>query len=247
MQNALITTTLAATVALGATGLAVKPAMAGTGDGPPLRLAQNNGPNLFMLYQQIQRLQQQVRELNGQVDTLQYKLRQNEQGQRDLYQNLDKRLSRLENGGGANGAATSPNQAGGYGGAIGPDSAAQSAYMNGFNKLKNGQYDAAIGAFKQFVARYPDTSLTDNAWYWLGEAYYVQQQANDAEEAFDAVVNKFKNSPKVPASLYKIGLIQATRGQIDNAKSTLQRVVDQYPNSDSAGLARQKLQSLGSG
>ncbi|KEZ77231.1 tol-pal system protein YbgF [Salinisphaera hydrothermalis] len=256
MRNALITTTLAATVALSAAGLAASPARAdvgGSGGHQPLLLAQNdNGSNLFSLYQQIQQLQQQVRDLNGKVDTLQYKLKQNEKGQRDLYQNLDKRLSKLENGGAGNGAAGGGNGAAATGNDDGSnasdvDSATQAAYLDGFNKLKNGQYDAAIAAFKQFVSQHPDTSLTDNAWYWLGEAYYVQQNLDASEQAFETVVNKFGNSSKVPASLYKIGLIEAAQNHTDNAKSTLQRVIDQYPNSDSAGLAKQKLQSLGNG
>lgn len=254
MRNALITTTLAATVALGAAGLTASPARADTGSSSaqqPLRLAQNDsGPNLFSLYQQIQQLQQQVRELNGKVDTLQYKLKQNEKGQRDLYQNLDKRLSKLENGGSASGTAGNGSGATGNddgSNASDVDSATQSAYLDGFNKLKNGKYDAAIAAFKQFVAQHPDTSLTDNAWYWLGEAYYVQQNLDASEKAFETVVNKFGKSSKVPSSLYKIGLIEAAQNHTDNAKSTLQRVVDQYPNSDSAGLAKQKLQSLGNG
>lgn len=257
MRNALITTTLAASVALCAAGAIARPALAavGQGEGQPMQLAQNNGPNLFNLYQQIQQLQQQVRDLNGQVDTLQYKLKQNEQGQRDLYKNLDKRLSKLENGGGANGAnGDGAGGNAGNGGAGGNDDgsnapdvdqATQSAYMDAFNKLKNGQYDAAISAFKQFVSQHPNTSLTDNAYYWLGEAYYVQQQLDDAENAFQTVVNKFHNSAKVPAALYKIGLIEAAQNHGDNAKSTLQRVVDQYPDSNSASLAKQKLQSLG--
>lgn len=217
------------------------------------QLAQNsgNGPNLFSLYQQIQQLQQQVRELNGQVDTLQYKLKQSEQGQRDLYKNLDQRLSQLENsdaGSNAN-AGSSPGEPTGTSPASSGngdvDPAIQSAYMDGFNQLQNGKYDAAIASFKQFVAQHPETSLTDNAWYWLGEANYVQQNMGDSLEAFETVVNRFKNSPKMPAALYKIGLIQIAQNQTDNGESTLQRVVDQYPDSDSADLAQQKLQSLG--
>lgn len=257
MRNALITTTFAATVALAATGLAAHPAMADSADSnsQPLRLAQNdNGPKLFTLYQQIQNLQQQVRDLNGRVDTLQHKLKQNEKGQRDLYQNLDKRLSKLENGG-AGGSGSSGNAHGSQAAtgnddgsnASDVDAATQAAYMDGFNKLKNGKYDAAIAAFKQFVAQHPHTSLTDNAWYWLGETYYVQQKLGQSEKAFDTVVNQFSDSSKVPSALYKIGLIKAAHNHSDNAKATWQRVVDQYPNSDAAGLAKKKLQSLGSG
>lgn len=253
MRKALITTTLTASVAFGATGLTATSALASPGHArQPLRLAKSNdnGPNLFSLYQQIQKLQQQVRELNGEVDTLKYKLKQNKQGQRDLYQDLDKRLNKLENGGDDtdddgqdNGDVPADDDNGSN--AQDVDSATQSAYMDAFNKLKDGKYDASIDAFKQFVSKHPDSKLTDNAWYWLGEAHYVQQQLDASEKAFEHVVNQFEDSPKVPPSLYKIGLIEVAQSHTDNAKSTLHRVINQYPESNSADLAKKKLQSLG--
>ncbi|RJS95258.1 tol-pal system protein YbgF [Salinisphaera sp. Q1T1-3] len=246
MVKPVIISITAATIGLATVAL---PAGAAFAASQPMQLAQNNsGPNLFALYQQIQQLQQQVRDLNGQVDTLQYKLKQQEQGQRDLYQNLDKRLSALENGtsngqgegqsggNGSNGEQPSAN--------VAPD--VQSAYMDAFNKLKGGQYDQAASAFKQFVQAHPDTPLTGNAWYWLGEASYVQQNLDESREAFERVVNRFQASPKVPSALYKIGLIQTSQNQNDNAKATFQRILDQYPDSNAASQAKTKLDSLGS-
>ena len=209
---------------------------------PTMQLAQNNtGPNLFALYQQIQQLQQEVRDLNGQIDTLQYKLNQQKQGQRDLYQNIDKRLAKLESGA-AGDTASSEGAAAQAGGQTGPvDPAVQSAYMAGFNKLKDGDYPAAIDAFKAFVAEHPETALTPNAWYWMGEAYYVQQKPDAARQSFETVVNRFSASPKVADSLYKIGLIQASSGHNDNAQATFERVVSQYPDSDAADQAKSRL------
>ena len=209
---------------------------------PTMQLAQNNtGPNLFALYQQIQQLQQEVRNLNGQVDTLQYQLDQQKQGQRDLYQDIDKRLTKLESGsacspGSSDGASAS---AGAQTGSVDP--AVQSAYMAGFNKLKDGDYPAAIDAFKAFVAENPETALTPNAWYWMGEAYYVQQKPDAARQSFETVVNRFSASPKVADSLYKIGLIQASSGNDDNAQATFERVISQYPDSDAANQAKSQL------
>lgn len=248
MRHALITTTLALTAVVGSVGLHAQPAYAADGGTQqPYQVAQNNngGPNLFNLFQQIQQLQQEVRNLHGQVDTLKYQLKQNEQGQRDLYQNLDKRLSKLEGGGADNGQGGNGNAGNDDGSNADVSSDVQAAYMDGFNKLKNGQYGAAVTSFKSFVSQNPETSLTDNAWYWLGEAYYVQQNLSESQKAFETVVNRFANSAKVPASLYKIALIQTSQNKNDNAKATLQRIISQYPNSDSAGLAKQKLQSLG--
>lgn len=247
MRHALITTTLALTAVVGSVGLYARPAVAADGGTQqPYQIAQNNngGPNLFNLFQQIQQLQQQVRDLQGQVDTLKYQLKQNEQGQRDLYQNLDKRLSNLENGG-AGDSANSGQVGNDDGSNANVSSDVQTAYMDGFNKLKNGQYGAAITSFKSFISQNPETSLTDNAWYWLGEAYYVQQDLGLSLKAFETVVNRFANSAKVPASLYKIALIQTSQHKNDNAKATLQRIISQYPQSNAAGLAKQKLQSLG--
>ncbi|MES1930277.1 hypothetical protein SADO_13518 [Salinisphaera dokdonensis CL-ES53] len=212
-------------------------------------LAQNNsgGPNLFSLFQDIQRLQSEVRDLQGQVDTLQYKLRQNEQGQRDLYENLDKRLNALENGGGTPGGAgmrdgSSTQQNDDYANSQDPE--VEKQYSAAFDQLKNGNYDAAIGAFKGFLQQNPESSFTDNAWYWLGEANYVKRNYDASLEAFQTVVNRFRASDKVPGSLYKIGVIQDERGEVDNAYGTLKRVVDQYPDSSVAEMARKRLQGL---
>lgn len=246
MRHALITTTLALTAALGPVGLLAQPAVAADGGAQSsYRIAQNSsngGPNLFNLFQQVQKLQQQVRDLQGQVDTLKYQLKQNEQGQRDLYQNLDKRLSKLEGGGGDGGGQSGNDEDDSRAKA---SSEVKAAYMDGFNKLKKGQYDASIASFKSFIDQNPETSLTDNAWYWLGEAYYVQQDLSHSQKAFEKVVNRFADSSKVPASLYKIGLIQAGHDDKDNAKATFGRIIKQYPQSDSASMAKKKLNSLG--
>lgn len=211
----------------------------------PIQLAQNNqGPSLFSLLQDIRRLQEQVRNLHGQIDTLKYQLRQNEQGQRDLYENLDKRLSALENSGGSEGDTSNPGDGDDQNGS-GADSEQRDAYMESFDKLKNGNYDGAISGFKGFLDKYPETRFSDNAWYWLGEAHYVKQNADSALKAFQTVVNRFAASNKVPDALYKIGLIQSEQGQADNARGTLNRVLDKYPDTKAAGLARKQLESMG--
>lgn len=286
MRHVLVAS-LATCAAVAAAGIPSRPAYAvGTAHrAQPLMVADNGGggSNLFSLFQQIQQLQQQVRDLQGEVDTLKHRLKRNEQTQSDQYQNLDKRLTAITNGGasssdtmagmvgtsgteaGSDSAAgsqqvnsgtpggdygSSSNQGGGSpssqsGNTAQSNAAVQSAYMDGFNKLQNGKYDAAISAFKAFVSQYPNTSLTDNAWYWLGEAYYVERNYSDSNKAFETVINHFGNSPKVPDSLYKMGLIEADQGNPAKARNTLEQLAKQYPKSNAAGLAQKKLQSLG--
>lgn len=270
--------TLALTVSAGSFSRPAHAERANATSQQQIMLARNDndvGPNMFALLQDIQRLQEQVRDLRGEIDTLKYQLRQNEQGQRDLYENLDKRLSALEGGGSAAssggaaasgsasvGAASSSGSGAASGGDYGApagsqqtqqtqapaqneDPAVKTAYMKAFNELKNGKYDAAISGFKGFLDQHPETSYSDNAWYWLGEANYVRRNYDASLQAFQTVVNRFKASDKVPGSLYKIGVIQAEQGQTDNAKATLNRVIDQYPDDNAAEMARKRLQSIG--
>lgn len=209
----------------------------------PLTLAQNTaGSNLFVLLQDIQRLQDQVRDLRGQIDALQYQIRQNEQGQRELYQNLDQRITALERGGAAAGSAPSATR-----GTVAAQAnpAVESAYLAAFDELKKGRYDAAINALQAFLQQYPETAYSDNAWYWLGEARYVQRDLSGALTALQTVVNRYAASPKVGSALYRIAVIQEEQGQTTNARATLERILAEYPNSDSAGLARQRLQAMG--
>lgn len=193
----------------------------------------NQGSTMFRLYQQIEDLKQQVRKLNGDVDTLKYQLRKREQGQRQNYQDLDERLSRLED-----------NDSDDDSDIDRADSDVREAYNAGFDKLKDGQYDEAISAFREFLDEYPDSELTANAWYWLGETYYTQHENDKAQSAFEKVVDRFGDSDKVPGSLYKIAVVQMEKNQNTRAQATLEELLDEYPEADVASKAKEKLASL---
>ena len=97
------------------------------------------------------------------------------------------------------------------------------AYQAAFGLLKNSQYDQAITAFQQFLASYPDSSLADNAQYWLGEAYYVNKAFPEALAAFQRVVDKYPQSRKLPDALFKVGYCDYELKQWQAAHDTLSR------------------------
>lgn len=209
------------------------------------------GGSLFSLYQDIQALQRDVRELRGRIEELQHRAEQREQGQRDLYQDLDRRLSAIEREVGlapeaADAAAEERNApAGGDAAEDGADpKAVEQAYLAAFDKLQQGKQKAAIGEFETFVEAHPDSDYADNAWYWLGEAHYVDRSYDQAAAAFRRVLSDFPNSDKAPGALYKIGVIQDERGDYERARKTLQDVIDTYPEDNAAELARKRLQAL---
>jgi tol-pal system protein YbgF len=158
--------------------------------------------------------------------------------QRDLYADLDRRMKNLESHGGAVGAAGA-----GAGDGASPASD-QDAYQSAFALLKDSQYDRAIAAFQKFLAAFPDSTLADNAQYWLGEAYYVNKSFTDAQTAFQRVIDKYPQSRKRPDALLKIGYCQYELKQWDLAKRTLSLAATQFPDTPAGHLAQQRLDKM---
>jgi tol-pal system protein YbgF len=204
--------------------------------------------SLLDLANQTDSLRNDLRAMHNDVDLMTNNLEASRKQQRDLYADLDRRMKSLESrggGGGAGGAATGSGDAGSGGAdssSAGPDDKA--AYQTAFNLLKDSQYDRAIAAFQKFLIAYSDSSLADNAQYWLGEAYYVNKSFPEAQAAFQRVVDKYPQSRKRPDALLKIGYCQYELKQWDSAQGTLSQVAKQFPDAPAGHLAQQRLDKM---
>jgi tol-pal system protein YbgF len=113
-------------------------------------------------------------------------------------------------------------------------------YKKGFDLMTAGQYAEARTAFADFIAKYPQSDLADNAQYWIGECSYSQKDFKEAAAAFKAVSDHFPFGNKVPDALYKEALCERQLGQEDAAKATLGKLQEQFPDSEAAVKARGK-------
>lgn len=135
-----------------------------------------------------------------------------------------------------------------------PGDVYQTAYLD-FSK---GKYPLAIAGFREFLRRFPDSDLAGNAQYWIGEAYFslargyiTQGQADKATGAFQQAVQELRkviaNYPrgeKVPTALYKEALALLELKQPGLAEARLQYLLDHFPQSAEAPLARDRLAAL---
>jgi tol-pal system protein YbgF len=122
-----------------------------------------------------------------------------------------------------------------------PVSQEDAQYTASFNQLKAQHYDEAIRGFRAMLDQFPQGNYADNAWYWMGEAYYVKHDLNSALQSFQSLLDRFPASPKVPDALLKVGLIDLELKKTEQGRAVLQRVVREFPNSKAADLARSKL------
>ena len=222
------------------------------------------------MQQQLDSLLNEVSELRGSTEEHSFKLEQILQQQRDIYQEIDRRL-----GGGAavqpqgTPAAPAVTPAGNPAAVVAPEQVAttqtpvstptattkstadlaglsdQEAYNRGVDLIsKEKDYSGAISLFENFIVQYPKSNLTPNAHYWLGQLYSRNNDVAKAKGQFVAVVDKFPNSSKVPDSLLKLGEMAAKQNDVALARKYYDRLIRSFPKSKAAGIAKNKLESL---
>lgn len=146
------------------------------------------------------------------------------------------------NGVDSHGNGAAPAGASSAAGAANP--AAQAAYDTAFNDLRGGDYAKASREFRAFLEQNPNHTLAPNAFYWLGESYYVTMNYPLALEAFQKLLQLYPQSEKSPDALLKVGYTQYELKQVDAAKATLKSVSAKYPGSKAAGLAQERLRRI---
>ncbi len=201
-----------------------------------------NNQSLVELTQRVDALQNEVRQLRGQVEELENSNTALRKQQRDLYADLESRLNALAATPGASAAAPPP--AGSAAPVDATSAAAQQAYGRAFDALKAGQYPQAIKGFQAFLVSYPRGALSDNAQYWLGEAFYVTRDYDQALAAFTRVSKEWPDSRKLPDALVKQGFALFELKRLAEARTVLNDVSTRFPGTEAARLAGERLKRI---
>ena len=273
---------------------------------------QNQG--LLEMMQQLQVLQQEIKNLRGEIEVQNHTIEQLQQRQHALYTDIDKRLQRLENTGTGTSTGSvdlslpdavpetedgSPpletltpiedqvepvTSTAGTGApplnlsvtqpvmtipvpeqtapltpmpstvtvldpgmdqntAVDP-ALARAGYERAFLLLKQSRYDQAIKAFREFLSAFPVSEYSDNAQYWLGEIYYVQNQFGPAIEEYKLLVKNYPDSQKYTHALLKIGYCYQELGQLEQARNILRDLQQRYPQTTASRLAAERLKRI---
>ncbi|QJQ96659.1 MULTISPECIES: tol-pal system protein YbgF [Halomonadaceae] len=207
------------------------------------------GGGSLMLLNQLQENQQEIQQLRGQLEELRHQLEQIRQLNQERYLDLEQRITAGGAGAGSSSrvdqSAAQQVAASGGASAGGASRDAQVAYQQAFQQVQARDFPAAIAAFERFVEEHPDSNLTANGYYWLGELHSAESNLEQAAAAFQTVIDDYADSNKVPDALYKLGLMRARQGQPDASRALLTRVRDEFPDSNAAELANNFLNQSG--
>jgi tol-pal system protein YbgF len=122
---------------------------------------------------------------------------------------------------------------------------ADSLYSQGLSYYNGGQWDLSIQAFNDYLKYYKDTDRASNAQFYIGECYYSQGDYNRAIQAYDLCSEKYPTGNKAAAAQLKKGFSLLALDQKTAGIRELRSLIQRFPDSREADLARQRLKKLG--
>ncbi|MEH6462448.1 MAG: tol-pal system protein YbgF [Shewanella psychromarinicola] len=193
----------------------------------------------FEMQRRMDVLQNEVLDLRGITEQQNYQMNQMLQRQRQLYEDIANLTAQSS-------TPAAPVQADATSVAAASSTLGETgSYEAAVNLvLKERKYDEAIPAFRNFIAKYPESNYAANANYWLGQLLYNKNEFSDAKQAFSTVVSQFADSNKRGDSLVKLGMIAEEENDLAGAKALYNKVIKEYADSASARLAQQQLLAL---
>lgn len=215
--------------------------------------------NLMQMLNSLQSLQQEVSEIRGEVELLNFELGKLKKQQKDIYLDLDQRIQQADqaianikipvipSGAALGDGFTSDGLDSGVegeGSDVPETLGEQESYQAALSTLKSGRYDDAIQSYQMFLITYPESTYAPNAQYWMAEAYYVLKDYQSAIAQFQKVISAYPESRKVSDALLKIGFGYYELKEWANAQSALEKVIADFPGSTATRLAQRRLQKM---
>jgi tol-pal system protein YbgF len=200
----------------------------------------------------IMQMEERLRQLTGQLEELQYQQRQQGDRIERLIADVDARLASIEGGAGATAGGTAASTVtvpsdstttttiiedetvvttgSATAGATLPPGSEMDQYNYAFSLLRQADYDAAEAAFQEFLTAHPDGQLAGNAYYWLGETYYVRDNYQQAAINFLKGYQQFPDSSKAPDNLLKLGITLSRLNKTAEACATFAELSRKFPS-----------------
>lgn len=189
---------------------------------------------------QIEALNTEIRKLRGQNEELAHGLQDAEKREKDFYVDLDTRLRHFESieEAAAEKAAlpVAPTP-------VDPSDPASEnrAFEAAYGLFKNGSHADAVGAFREFLAKYPESAHVPNANYWLGNAKLALKDYKGALGVYQGLLKAFPDTPKAAEALLNIAGCQQELKQNAESRKTLKQLITKYPASEAAAKAKKLL------
>lgn len=185
------------------------------------------------LQNQIEQLRQELARLRGQIEVQTNELAQTQRKQRDLFTEVDGRLKQVE---------PVTVQIDGRNATV--DIEERKLYDTALAAFRGGDFASAVNGFNSLRSRWPSSAYGANALYWLGSAQFALKDYRASMASHQQFAARHAEHPRAPDALMGVALCQIEGGDRRAARRTLETLVEKYPDSATAGQARERLATL---
>ena len=193
---------------------------------------------------QIELMKQEVSKLRGDMETLRHLNATVEQRQKDLYQDLDGRLRRIEEKSTA-GSLPTPNKVAETPPATEIKAPSDQEVYDQANALLDGlKNKEAFQAFTDFIKQFPNSALLPDAKYALANAQFNLKNYKATIGTYQKLLDQHPDFAKNPEALLGLANAQIQLALIPEAKKSLKDLIKKYPKSDVIQNAQKRLKVL---
>lgn len=188
------------------------------------------------------RLQGDFTDLQRQILQVQELTGQSQQRLTQLKAQIDARAEQSE-AAGARAPAPGDTSARSAPPAAPPTATADQMYQGARAQLLRGALSTARSGLQELIKTYPTHQLVADALFGVGQTF-EGSTADSVAVYYNAVVTRFPRSARAPTALYRLGKLEEDRKNTAAARAYYDRLIREYPASDDADLAREKLKNL---
>ena len=189
--------------------------------------------SLLELQTQIESLRGEIARLNGQNEQVLRELADVQRRQKDIAQGVEDRLRKVE-----------PSKVSVDGREFIADPNESREFEAALAIFRKGEFPAAQAAFTDFIKRYPQSGFRPTALFWLGNAQYANRDYRGAIGNFRALLTAAPEHPRAPEAVLSIANCQIELKDNAGARRTLDELVRNYPQSEAASAAKERLARL---
>ena len=110
--------------------------------------------------------------------------------------------------------------------------------------IKATRYKKAFEAFDKFIVTYPNSDLLPKAKYSLGYSQWALKNYNAAIKTYSKIMQLHPDSEIIPDAIYGIANCEIQLTRITKAKKTLRNLISKYPQSEIIEKAKKRLKAL---
>jgi len=189
--------------------------------------------SLLELNNQIELMRSDLARMRGQDEQIARDVAELQRKQKDVQSGIDERIRKLEPV-----SVTLDERT------FLADPEEKRLYDDAFGLIRKGDFVAAAPALTSFLRRYPASGFADSATFWLGNAQYGNRQYKEAMATMRQLATTRPEHPKAPEALLAVANCQVELKDAKGARKTIGELVQQYPKSEAAAVARERLASL---